>query len=209
MFINEVRTEYSKPKSEFIEFKTAEAGNIGALRLFIAGNSKNPLVYEFPSIEVGANEYITLHLRTLEDGCRDELGSDLTESGGTDSSPSARDLWIPGAVKLLRKTDIVYLLDQDDEVVDALMFSENADPWWNKDYFAEAAEFLHSKGAWKSPDGKVCGPPDAFRSTGTTNTRTICRDETLEMRSGSAADWYITVTSGATPGRPNNPKRYN
>jgi hypothetical protein len=209
VYINELRTEYSKPKSEFIEFKVMERGNLGALRVFVAGNNKNPLLYEFPSIEVAAGEYVTLHLRTIEEDCRDELGSNLAESGGTDSSPTARDLWIPGNTKLLRKTDVIYLLDQDDNVVDAVMLSESADAWWNRDYFAEAAEFLFNKGAWASPDGKIPSPADAVRSAGTTNTRTICRDETILTPSGTAADWYITATSSATPGKPNNPKRYN
>jgi len=207
--INELRTENSKPRYEFIEFKTFAAGNLGALRLFIAGSYKSPLVYEFPSIEAANNEYITLHLRTTEENCRDELGSNLDESGGTDSSPTARDLWIPGSTKLLHKTDIIYLLDQDDRVVDAVMISESADLWWNKDYLAEAAEFLFNAGTWKSHDGKICSPADAVQSSGTTATRTICRDETLAGNSYSTAAWYITATSGATPGKPNNPKRYN
>ncbi|MDR1443301.1 MAG: hypothetical protein LBI94_00300 [Treponema sp.] len=37
ILINELRTEYSKPKTEFVELKTLEAGNLGALRLFIFG----------------------------------------------------------------------------------------------------------------------------------------------------------------------------
>jgi hypothetical protein len=28
------------------------------------------------------------------------------------------------------------------------------------------------------------------------------------VNSGTAADWYITANSSATPGNPNNPKRY-
>jgi hypothetical protein len=205
---NELRTENSNQKHEFIEFKTVEAGNLGALRVYVSGNNKNPLLYEFPSIEVSAGEYITLHLRTTEADSRDELGGDLTKSGGADAVATARDLWIPGSTKLLRKTDAVYLLDQDDRVVDAVMLSEAADPWWGKDYFAEAAEFLFSMDAWKSPDGTICGPADSVRSAGTTNTRTICRDETL-ADSDTAADWYITATSNATPGKPNSVKRYN
>ena len=207
LLINELRTENTKPRYEFIEFKTLKAGNLGALRLFIAGNNKAPMVYEFPPVESSAGEYITLHLRTTEENCRDELGKNLAESGGTDSSPTARDLWIPGSTKLLHKTDAVYLLDQDDNVVDAVMMSENADPWWNKDYLAEAAEFLFNAGAWKGPDGKICGPADAVKSNGTTTTRTICRDETVK-NTGTASGWYITASSGATPGAPNNPKRY-
>jgi hypothetical protein len=223
LVINELRTEYSKPKCEFIELKTLQAGNLGALRVFIAGNNKAPMVYEFPSIEVKSGEYITLHLRTTEESNCDELGSNLEESGGSDSSPTARDIWIPGSNKLLHKTDAIYLLDQDDLVVDAVMISESADPWWNKDYLAEAAEFLYeaskssvngspgrglSERAWKSPTGTVCSPADAIRSTGTTLTRTICRDETVKENSGTAVEWYITANSSATPGKPNNPKRY-
>jgi len=209
LLINEIRTEYSKPKCEFIEFKTLQAGNLGALRLFIAGNYKAPMVYEFPPVEVAAGEYITLHLRTTEESNRDELGRNLEESGGADSSPTARDLWIPGATKLLHKTDVIYVLDQDDGVVDSVLLSESDDPWWSKDYFAEAAELLFNAGAWESPDGKICSPAEAASSSGTTLTRTICRDEALQKSSGTAADWYITVNSGATPGKPNNPKRYN
>ena len=208
LLITELRTEYSKPKCEFIELKTLGAGNLGALRVYIAGNYKAPLVYEFPSVEVAKGEYITLHLRTTEESNRDELKRSLEESGGADSSPTARDLWIPGSTKLLHKTDAVYLLDQDDCVVDAVMLSENADPWWNKDYFAEAAEFLFNAAAWNSPDNKICDPSKAVQSTGTTVTRTICRDESLVKKSGTAADWYITANSSATPGKPNNPKRY-
>jgi len=209
LLINEIRTENTKPKAEFIELKTLRAGNMGALRLFIAGYYKAPMVYEFPPVEVAAGEYITLHLRTTEETARDELGRKLDESGGTDSSPTARDLWLPGNTKLLHKTDVIYLLDQDDRVVDSVLLSESTDPWWNKDYFAEAAELLFKADAWKSPDGEICSPANAVASSSTTNTRTICRDETLKQSSGTAADWYITVDRGATPGKPNNPKRYN
>jgi len=209
LLITELRTEYSKPKCEFIELKTLEAGNMGALKVVVAGNYKAPLIYEFPLIEVAKGEYITLHLRTTEESNRDELGRNLEESGGADSSPFGRDIWIQGSVKLLHKTDAVYLLDQDDRVIDAVMLSENADPWWGKDYFAEAAEFLFAGAAWKSPDNKICDPANAVQSTGTTLTRTICRDEYLEKNSNTAADWYITANSCASPGKPNNPKRYN
>ena len=208
LIITELRTENSKPKSEFIEFKTLSEGNLGAMRIFVSGNNKEPLLYTFPPIEASKGEYVTLHLRTTESNCINELGKNLEESGGPDSSPTGRDLWIPGNTKLLHKTDVIYFLDQDDNVLDALMLSENNDPWWNKEYFAEAAEFLFSKNAWKSPDGKICGPAEAVQSTGTTATRTINRDETKSEKSGTALDWYITATSCATPGKPNNVKRY-
>ena len=209
MLINELRTEYSKPKAEFIEFKILEAGNLGALRVFIVGNYKAPLVYEFLPVEVAAGEYVMLHLRTMEELNRDEYGSNKDESGGVDAIAGVRDFWAPGTAKLLHKTDMVYVLDQDDRVIDAIMLSENPDPWWNKDYFAEAADFLFQQGAWKSPDGKIAGPKDAVDSFNikTAMTRSISRDEATPD-TNTAADWYITATSGITPGKPNNPNRF-
>ena len=210
LIINEVCTEYSNPRTEFIEFKTLTAGNLGGMRVFIHGNTNaaRETVYEFLPVEVKAGEYIVLHLRTVEATTKDEYGEDLAESGGRNASPTARDFWIPGNSKLVhRAATAIYVLNQDDMVLDAIMISETADPWWTKDYFAEAAEFLFSQGAWKTMDEKIAGPADAIRSTGSTNTRTICRNETVE-NSKTAADWYVTVTSGLSPGRPNNPNRF-
>ena len=206
--ITELRTDYSRPRAEFVELRAFGAGNLGALRVFIAGNARSPLVYEFPSVEVADGEYVTLHLRQMEDGNRDELGADLAESGGRGASPTGRDLWVPGTVKLLRRTDIVYLLDQDGRVVDAVALSENPGAEWGRSNLADAAEFLFRAGAWQSADGLAIRPSDAVRTAGTTVTRTINRDETLGENSRSPADWYITATGGATAGRPNNPRRH-
>jgi hypothetical protein len=209
MQINELRTEYSGNdlKAEFIEFKMFSDGNLGALRVFAVSNEKNPMIYEFMPVEVKDGEYIVLHLRTPEESCKDEYGENLNESGGTESSSTARDLWIPGLNKLLRKTDVVYVLDQDNNVLDAVMIADTPSSSWNKAYFTEAADFLFGKGAWKSPAGTVCSPADAVNSSKTTTTRSICRDETVE-NTHTAANWYVTVNSGATPGKHNNNKRF-
>jgi hypothetical protein len=213
LVINEICTEYSNAaagkKEEFIEFKMKSAGNLGAMRIVINGNSNaaKKTVYEFLPVEVKKDEYMVLHLRTFDESSKDEYTNALDESVGLLASPTARDFWMPGNTKLMHKIAMIYVLDQDDKVIDAVILSENPDNWWTKDYFAETAEFLFNKGSWKSADGGVCGPKDAASSKGTTNTRTICRDETVE-NSGTAKDWYVTVTSGATPGKPNNSKRY-
>jgi hypothetical protein len=208
LIINELRTEYSKPRAEFIEFKIVSAGNLGSLRVFIAGNN-NPMVYEFLPVEVYEDEYIVLHLRTLEDSCVDEYGDSLDESGGTDSSPAARDFWVPGSAKLLRKTDAVYVMDQDDIVLTAVMLSENPDDWWARESLSQTAELFYNQGAWKSPAGNICSPADAISSLNikTAITRSISRDETIN-NTNTASDWYVTANSGATPGLPNNPKRF-
>jgi hypothetical protein len=212
--INELRTEYSKPKTEFIELRTSGPGNLGALRLFIAGNTKQPLVCEFPPAEVKKDEYIVIHLRNIEEGTADETGTDVGVSGGTDAQGNARDFWIPGSNKLLHKTDAVYFLDQDDRVIDGVMLSEKADPSWSKEHFAKAAEFLYGQGAWTQirqgdAEETVPGPAEAVHTAAikTAMTRSVSRDETA-ADTNTAADWYITATSGATPGKPNNPKRF-
>jgi hypothetical protein len=210
LIINEICTEYSNPRTEFIEFKTKSTGNLGAMRVIIMGNSaaSRQTIYEFKPVEVKKDEFIVLHLRTVEENCKDEYGIKLDESGGRNASPTARDFWIPGNTKRIHKeASVIYVLNQDDKVLCAVMISNQPVNWWGKDYLAEAAELLFSQGAWKSVKGQVCGPAEAVNTTGTTNTRTICRDETVK-NTNTAADWYITATSSSTPGKPNNPKRH-
>ena len=199
LVFNELRTEYSKPKVEFVEFIAAGPGNLGAMRLFIASNSLANPVYEFPPAEVKAGEYIVLHLRTIEDECADETGANLALSGGTEAHDEARDLWLPGAVKLLRKTDALWIMDQDGRIIDAVLLGETPDSIRNNEKISEAAEFLSENKAW---------PGNAVITAGTTNTRTICRDEAIPL-SRRPGNWYITATSSATPGRPNSTKRFN
>jgi hypothetical protein len=209
ILINELRTEYSKPRTEFVELKTLEAGNLGALRLYIAGNTKSPLVFEFPPVEVAGDEYIVLHLRTLDSdtGAVNETGPDLTLSKGNEAGSKARDFWIPDSAKLLHKTDAVYLTDQEDRIIDAVMLSETPDSWWSKEEFVQAADMLYGQEAWLSGDGKIAGPQDAVITGKTTATRSICREESVSD-GNDAGDWYITANSSATPGARNNPKRY-
>jgi hypothetical protein len=216
--INELLTEFSnaknisKPIIEFIEIKTGGPGNLGALRLFIAGNAKQPLVYEFPPAEVKQNEYIVIHLRNIEEGTVDETGDDLNLSAGAGAQGDTRDFWVPSGDKLLRRTDAVYFLDQDDRVIDGVMLSENSDPPWQKEHFAQAAEFLYGQGAWiagrEGEEKTIPGPPDAVYTAviKTVKTRSISRDEKA-ADTNTAADWYITASNGATPGRPNSLQR--
>jgi hypothetical protein len=212
LVINELRTEYSgtgaSPKSEFVEFIALEGGNLGGLRLFIAGNTKKPMTFEFPPAETSAGEYIVLHLRILsgDTGAVNETGDNLGLSGGYDAKPGARDFWIAGSEKLLHSTDAVYLLDQDDQVIDAVMLSLTPDPWWAKDHFVQAADMLYQQGAWVAAGGEIPSPTDAVSAAGVTATRTICRD--TEADSNTLDNWYTTVTSGATPGTANNPNHY-
>ncbi|MDR0448653.1 MAG: hypothetical protein LBH07_08285 [Treponema sp.] len=199
LVINEIRTAYSKPRVEFVEFKALSAGNLGALRLFAAYAREEP-IYEFPPVEVKKGEYIVVHTRSIEDGLVDELGTNLAASKGTDALITARDLWIPGSTKLLHDTNAIYIMDQDDKIIDGVLLFSGNYKW--KDSVAAAAREMARQGVWSGSE-----PEDAVKADGNTATRTINRIETRK-NSFSAADWYITVTSGATPGKANNPNRY-
>ena len=220
--LNELRLEQSRSSStkkysiEFIELYTETAGNLGAMRLFVASMGIDEPVYEFPQAEVSAGEYITLHMRTKEgDTVEDELGnntnlSDITASNEKDVSNTARDLWVPVDTRYLHKTDVIYLVDQDDVVIDALVIAETSDAWSKNKTLSSASELLAKQGAWLDRNGgavKSPGYADAVDSNGTTATRTLCRDETKED-SNTLADWYICATSNATPGGKNSTKRY-
>jgi hypothetical protein len=207
MYINEIRTEYAKPKVEFIEFKIAQDGNLGALKVFSSGISLDEAIYEFPSVEVKEGEYIVLYLRSLDPASVDETGSDLSLSPGAETSPTTREFWVPGTTKLTRKTDILYITNQDDQILDAVMLSENKNASWSKEELTTAANLLRDKGAWIAAGADILGPPHAVESQYATATRTICRDESLPD-SNTLNDWYITATSSATPGAANNIKRY-
>ncbi|GHV84796.1 hypothetical protein AGMMS50230_04040 [Spirochaetia bacterium] len=195
MVINEIRTEYSKPKAEFVELRVLAAGNLGALRLFAAYDKTEP-IFEFPPVEVKAGDYIVVHTRSIEEGIVDETGS-VNASKGTDAS-SARDFWLPGTLKL-HSTNAVYLMDQDDRIIDGITLVNSKYKW--KDSVAAAADEMARQGAWVGT-----GADNAVNSDGTTSTRTICR--TAGKDTNSAADWYITVSSGVTPGTVNNTGRY-
>ena len=72
LLLSELRTEWSKPKVEFIELFALTSGNTGGMVLESLYNN-TPFYYIFPAAEVEAGEYILLHLRSIEEGAVNEL----------------------------------------------------------------------------------------------------------------------------------------
>jgi len=210
--ITEIRTEYSKPKVEFVEFKTESAGQLGGLRLFVSGAGFEESLLEFPRVEVASGEYIVVHMRKLDEASIDEL-STLDASVGVEALPEARDFWLEGNEKRIRKTDVIALADQDGAFLDAVLLSESALGDWKTEEMAAGANALEEAKAWNKSTGlppsgsEALCPIDAFISAGGTTTRTLCRDESISD-SNSASDWYVTATSCASPGAPNRTERY-
>jgi len=208
LIINELRTEYSfaSKRAEFIEFKVMNACNLSGISVHIMNKEKNHFVYNFPNIDVSKGEYITLHLQTLESNCKDELGNNLALSGGTDSCPTARDLWAAGNDEHLNPTDIVYLKDSDGKIIDAVVLNKQPSSKWEKSlaHFEQIMEFLFNEGVWGSKYGEKPTPYDAVDTSLITNiNRSVCRYEGRENHF-NAADWYISGIGNFTPGLPNN-----
>ena len=204
--INELYTESeAKKRAEFIEFKVKSAGNMEGLRLYIMWEAKKPYIFYLPAVDVKLGEYVIFHLRTLEDTCVNELGENLSESTGIESCPTARDLWVPGSTKWLHKTDIVYLQDASDNILDAIIMNEAPGETWNNSraHFAKITEDLFNKGAWKSANGQPPGPFDAVDTSTikSSKTKSVSRYERKE-NTHTAKDWYITA-GGTSPGQPN------
>jgi len=210
LIINELKTEFSgtSKQAEYIEFKAITAGNLNGISVHTMFDVNKPFVYYFPEINVKEGEYITLHLRTIEDNCIDELGDDLNLSGGNDSCSTARDLWVTGSEKYLHKTDIVYLQNASGGIIDAIVMNENPSMTWKKSraHFADIVKYLCSVGAWECEDDN----PTAFDAV---NTSTVGQSmyksvSRYEWRANhfNTSDWYITDNKNTyiTPGLPNN-----
>jgi hypothetical protein len=199
-----------------VEFYVEEGGNLGALRLCIASPKAETLIYEFPVVKVRKGEYIVLHLQDKLNIGVDETGDNLglsplsgvndkQEKILTEANHQARDFWFKSSKKTMtyyfsdKKEGAVYFLDQDDNVLDALLFAPGPTSGdWSHERTGSAAALLAGKGAWKS--GIV---QDAFAAANTAPTRTICRrtnSQGLYSDTNSADDWYV---GGHSPGRPN------
>jgi hypothetical protein len=194
LIITELRTENSKPRVEFIELYAQTRGNIGALRLFAAGNNAPSPLFEFPSLWVNAGDYIVLYLRTPD-----------YEGAYKEVHPKAHFFKLDGSKNHIKKdAGAVYLMDQDDRVLDAVVFyspaNKKGETAWNA--VAETALFLSQKGAWAGPRLE-----DAVPSKDSTATKTICRHEN-RPDTNSAIDWYIVDhknnNPGPSPGSGNN-----
>jgi hypothetical protein len=196
--INEIRTDYSNSggtlRVEFIELRITSPGNLGALRLFAAYAKGEDPLWEFPPVEVKTGDYIVVHTRSRETGIVDETGS-VSASAGADALPTARDFWVPGDKKILHSTNAVYAMDQDNTILDGVYILD-AGCAINENVI-KAVEKMEAQGAWTGSPVNV---------DKTSATATICRDQS-KADSNTAADWYVTEKSSATPGAKNSVTR--
>lgn len=202
--LNEIRTEYTKPKCEFIELLVLSDGNLGGMELLSAVDGKEKS-YIFPPVEVKSGEYVVVHFRKIEDGEIDELEDDCTVSGGTEAG-SWRDLWVENTSARIGKSDVILLRERiDGPIVDCVLFAESTTSSWKNDFVAECAKEAFESGKWESSSGSDYSPSCAVCSDGLTVTRTLSR-----IGDGnSAQDWIVVASSNCTLGYENSKKAYS
>lgn len=190
--INEIRTEYSKPKVEFIELKVLSDGNLGGMELVVASDEDS---YILPAVEVKSGDLVVIHYRNIEEGCVNELAENLFLSTATESS-GARDLWLENEKARIAKSDVILLKNKiQGDIVDAVLFSESSFSNWKTDFMSECASLAISSESWVGKNAN---------SDGLTTTRTLSRQN---LNKDSSA-WIVVATSKATPGKENSTQRY-
>ncbi len=215
VIFSEVSTEYSKPRTEFIEFFVLEDGNLAGMVLQSAtdGYEKD---YVFPFVEVKRGDYVVLHMRTVEEGAVNELGDDITLSQTKQSSLEGRDLWISGTDTRLSKNDVLILRERESgAILDAIAYTDGIKTQWPKPIQFTFAQLASNETTWKG--GVDVG--QAINIEYITGTRTLCRQNISEtlleftqyntIAENSKANWIIVATSNASPGRENSTIQYS
>ena len=193
-------------RNEFVEFLSLSDGNLAGLELCSAYDGEEKK-YCFPAIEVKAGEVFVVHLRNRGNGCISELSENLSVATSSYARSEIRDLWTDQtATALGNKTDIIIVRDSASEkIVDAIMYrAENVEEW-TKNYISYS-QLLDGSAIYSS--GNI---ENAFVTTGLTATKTIARQNALELQSKvlfgeeieypvPAGSEYWTVSAEASPG---------
>ena len=193
-------------RNEFIEFLSLSDGNLAGLELCSAYDGEERK-YSFPPVEVKAGEVFVVHLRNRGNGCISELSENLAEATSSYTSPEIRDLWTDQtATALGNKTDIILVRDSASEkILDAIMYRAENIEEWTKNYISYS-QLLDGSVIYSS--GNI---ENAFITTGLTATKTISRQNALELQhkvlAGETVDYPVpaseddwVISGEASPG---------
>jgi hypothetical protein len=125
--LDEVQTGKNSSASnthrDYIEFLAESSGSLGGIHVRWASSTK-AMEYIFPPCSVSTGEYIVLHC--APEGLVtevDEKGTDLTLSGGVDSSSSGRDFWTSSG-GLPDETGLIVLREREESpAIDGLFYA--------------------------------------------------------------------------------------
>ena len=204
LLISEMQTgknaSKTKPHRDFIEFEVLEDGNVGGEEVSWASSIKSA-TYRFPGIEVRNGDFLVLHL--APEGLPeevDELGGDLSASGGVDATSTGRDLWC-STMPLPDESGAVSLsLRPGEPPIDGLFYaSEDKSGTLSSDKLETILSSLAAAGAWPLSSSAKPAWEDGFKWKSST-ARSICRSGPGK----GPGYWYVTATGGQTPGAANS-----
>ncbi|OQX28894.1 MAG: hypothetical protein B0D92_06605 [Spirochaeta sp. LUC14_002_19_P3] len=208
LLINEINPQGSGSTPDCIELFTLKEGNLGGLVLVIGTEGSPKDTFSFPAIEIKTGDYIVIHTQPDGEAVEiDEIGDDLSESGGKRATDTARDFWMKNDPGLPSNNGAVSLYNRKGgDIIDAVLWTNREDDLddeslgWTSESFVWAEELGRMK-AWQSA-GAVPLPSEAMAVEDTTGTRTFCR-ASVPADTNSPADWHIVPTSGQTFGAVN------
>lgn len=197
--LNEIRTEYSNPKCEFIELLVCSDGNLGGMEVISAYDGLDKS-YIIPAIEVKSGDYIVIHCRKIDTNSVDEIDGDCLLSVGSETG-EYRDLWIDNNSARLGKSDVILLKDKrGGSIVDSVLYSQTDNTEWKSEFLVECATQAFESNNWDEGflvENAVC-------SDGVTSTRSLSRVNDGHNKNS----WIVTATSNATIGKPNSTAAY-
>lgn len=215
LFINEIRTDYSKPKAEFIEFRSLSDGNLSGVTVEIA-SAEEEGIYIFPPVEIQKGDYITLHLIKLTETegalIEDDLLSKTSGYCGTDTNENAWDFWVETDKKLLRKSDVIILYEtKEGKIIDGAVMTEGNISQWKSEILANKALCLVNSGIWgpdeKNQNGIYTTTEEGSNLTTTTRTLGLVPgSETILPRTKEM--WQVCDAGDASPGSENSTSVY-
>ncbi len=189
----------TKPHRDFIELQVLADGNIGGEEVAWASSVKEAS-YRFPPVEARKGDYVVLHL--APEGLPeeiDELGGDLSASGGVDATPTGRDLWCAAMALPDENGAISVSLRPGEAPNDGLFYAaDDKSGALPEDKLAAIVSELVHAGAWTAA-GEKSAWEDAFRWKASTS-KSICRKEGAYI---GPASWYLCASSAQSPGAPN------
>ncbi len=188
------------PHRDFLEFEVMADGNLGGEEVSWTSTVK-AASYRFPGIETRKGDFVVLHLAPEGGSERDELGSDLSASGGVDSSANGRDLWCSAMALPDESGAVAISIRPGDQPMDGLFYAaEGKAGALDEGRLADMLSSLVSAGAWPEAGDKPAWE-DGF-SWKCSASRSICRGGAAGAKGASA--WYLTASGGQSPGAVNS-----
>jgi hypothetical protein len=200
--ISEVQTgknsSKTKPHRDFIELEVLADGNIGGEELSWTSSVKSAF-YRFPGVEVRKGDFIVLHL--APEGLpeeRDELGADLSVSGGVDATTTGRDLWCSSMPLPDSSGAIALALRPGDTPIDGLFYAEKgkSGALTEGKLFGLLSALARAK-AWAfRGESPVWEDAVAWNGSG---SKSLCRSGADK----GLSSWYACTTGTQSPGAAN------